>query len=102
MKANEDIMMITNDGTIIRTPADGIPLYGRPAAGVIVMKLSDGAKLVNFALTECEKEKDEDEEAAVEAVEAVESVEAAEAEEIPAAEASDNTVDGFVTDIIDE
>ncbi len=56
---DEDIMMITNDGTIIRTPADGIPLYGRPAAGVIVMKLSDGAKLVNFALTE--KEKDEDE-----------------------------------------
>ncbi|MBQ9995911.1 MAG: DNA gyrase subunit A [Clostridia bacterium] len=86
VKADEDIMMITNDGTIIRTPADGIPLYGRPAAGVIVMKLSDGAKLVNFALTECEKEKDEDEEAAVEAVEAVESVEAAEAEEIPAAE----------------
>ena len=59
VKADEDIMMITNDGTIIRTPADGIPLYGRPAAGVIVMKLADGAKLVNFALTE--KEKDEDE-----------------------------------------
>ena len=58
VKADEDIMMITNDGTIIRTPADGIPLYGRPAAGVIVMKLSDGAKLVNFALTEKEKEEE--------------------------------------------
>ena len=58
VKTDEDIMMITNDGTIIRTPADGIPLYGRPAAGVIVMKLSDGAKLVNFALTEKEKEEE--------------------------------------------
>ena len=102
VKADEDIMMITNDGTIIRTPAAGIPLYGRPAAGVIVMKLSDGAKLVNFALTE--KEKDE------EAAEASgETAESAEAEAVPdaepaepAAEAADNTVDGFVTDIIDE
>ncbi len=54
VREDEDLMMITNDGTIIRTPVDGIPLYGRPAAGVIVMKLSDGAKLVNFALTEKE------------------------------------------------
>ncbi len=66
VKSDEDIMMITNDGTIIRTPADGIPLYGRPAAGVIVMKLSDGAKLVNFALTEKEKDEDEPAEAAAE------------------------------------
>ena len=90
VKADEDIMMITNDGTIIRTPADGIPLYGRPAAGVIVMKLSDGAKLVNFALTE--KEKDEEHEI-VEVTDilnggdgSAEAVPAAEAEEIPAAE----------------
>ncbi len=75
---DEDIMMITNDGTIIRTPADGIPLYGRPAAGVIVMKLSEGAKLVNFALTE--KEKDEDETV----TETVTPPTAAETEELPA------------------
>ncbi len=82
VKADEDIMMITNDGTIIRTPADGIPLYGRPAAGVIVMKLSDGAKLVNFALTEKEKDEDEPAEAAVEteAVPAEAETEAAPAE----------------------
>lgn len=61
VREDEDILMITNDGTIIRTPADGIPLYGRPAAGVIVMKLSDGAKLVNFALAEQEKDEDEGE-----------------------------------------
>ncbi len=74
VKEDEDVMMITNDGTIIRTPADGIPLYGRPAAGVIVMKLTGGAKLVNFALTE--KEKDEDEAAVTETVEVAEPAEA--------------------------
>jgi DNA gyrase subunit A len=87
VKADEDIMMITNDGTIIRTPADGIPLYGRPAAGVIVMKLYDGAKLVNFALTEKEKEEDEAAPAAESDViegEAAEITDEAEAEEIPA------------------
>lgn len=85
VKEDEDIMMITNDGTLIRTPADGIPLYGRPAAGVIVMKLADGAKLVNFALTE--KEKDEEEAAApTENAETVEVVKPADAEEIPAAD----------------
>lgn len=70
VRADEDLMMITNDGTIIRTPADGIPIYGRAAAGVIVMKLSDGAKLVNFALTEKESEEDDGE--AVEEAEVVE------------------------------
>ena len=79
VKADEDIMMITNDGTIIRTPADGIPLYGRPAAGVIVMKLSDGAKLVNFALTE--KEKEEEAPAAE-----TEAAEPSETEPVPAEE----------------
>ncbi|MBQ7312628.1 MAG: DNA gyrase subunit A [Clostridia bacterium] len=84
VKADEDIMMITNDGTIIRTPADGIPLYGRPAAGVIVMKLSDGAKLVNFALTE--KEKEEEAPAAE-----TEAAEPAETEPVPAEEPAEAT-----------
>ncbi len=56
----DDILMITNDGTLIRTPADGIPMYGRGASGVIVMRLSEGASLVNFALTEKESEEDMD------------------------------------------
>jgi len=46
---NDDIMLITTDGTIIRTPVAGIPFYKRSAGGVIVMRLSDGAHIVNFA-----------------------------------------------------
>ncbi len=46
---NDDIMLITTDGTIIRTPVSGIPFYKRSAGGVIVMRLSEGASIVNFA-----------------------------------------------------
>jgi len=59
VKPEDDILMITNDGTIIRTPADGIPMYGRSASGVIVMRLSEGSSLVNFALTESEVDEDD-------------------------------------------
>ncbi len=52
----DDILMITNDGTIIRTPVSEIPFYGRSAGGVIVMKLDEGAVLVNFAKVENEEE----------------------------------------------
>ena len=42
-------MLITNEGTIIRIPVAGIPTYSRAAGGVIVMRLSESAKIVNFA-----------------------------------------------------
>ncbi len=53
---NEDIMLITNDGTVIRTPVSGVSVYGRTAAGVIVMRLSEGATIVNFAKVQKEEE----------------------------------------------
>jgi len=48
VKEDEDIMLITSEGTIIRTPVAGVPVYGRSASGVIMMRLADGHKLVNF------------------------------------------------------
>ena len=41
-------MMITNSGTIIRTPVRDIPTYSRTAGGVIVMRLAEGQNIVNF------------------------------------------------------
>ncbi len=64
VQSDEDILMITDDGTMIRTPVDGVPVYGRAASGVIMMRLADGKKLVNF--TAMQKE---DEEASEEAEE---------------------------------
>ena len=55
VKEDDDLMMITNDGTIIRIPVEGIPTYSRSAGGVIVMRLSEGASIVNIARVESEK-----------------------------------------------
>ena len=59
VKEDEDLLMITDSGTMIRTPADGIPTYGRAAAGVIVMKLADDSKLANFTVLAKAEEEDE-------------------------------------------
>ena len=57
---NDDIMIITNEGTIIRTPVSDIPVYSRTAGGVIVMRLDDGASIVNFERLKPENEIDEE------------------------------------------
>ncbi len=46
---DDDLMLITDDGTIIRTSVKEIPIYGRTASGVIVMRLDENSKIVNFA-----------------------------------------------------
>lgn len=45
---DDDLMMITDAGTIIRTPVCDIPHYSRTAGGVIMMRLAEGQSLVNF------------------------------------------------------
>ncbi len=62
----DDIMMITDSGTIIRTPAKDIPSYSRTAGGVIVMRLSEGQSLVNFTKVQREEEVEEEAEEATE------------------------------------
>ena len=52
----DDVMMITDQGTIIRTPVAGINLYSRTASGVIVMRLAEGSSIINFARLEREDE----------------------------------------------
>ena len=56
-----DIMMITDSGTIIRTPVAGIPTRSRSAGGVIVMRLGEGQQLVNFTVVAHEDETDDEE-----------------------------------------
>lgn len=48
---DDDIMMITSDGVIIRTHTAEISTYSRQTQGVRVMKLDDGVKLVSVATT---------------------------------------------------
>jgi len=60
----DDIMLITNDGTIIRTHVSEIPVYGRAASGVIVMRTNEDSFIVNFAKVATVDEKEIDEEKA--------------------------------------
>ena len=59
---DDDLMMITDAGTIIRTPVCGVPSYSRTASGVIMMRLSEGQTLVNFTKVKREEESLEDSE----------------------------------------
>ena len=45
---DDDLMMITDGGTVIRTPLSEVPTYSRSAGGVILMRLGEGHSLVNF------------------------------------------------------
>ena len=77
---DDDLMMITDAGIIIRTPASDISVLSRIATGVIVMRLDADRYIVNFTKVakESEKETEETEETA-EATEAVEITENPEA-----------------------
>ncbi|MBO5945194.1 MAG: DNA gyrase subunit A, partial [Clostridia bacterium] len=57
---SDDIMIITNEGTIIRTPVSNINVYSRTASGVIIMRLSEGSYINN--ITRLEKEEKIEEE----------------------------------------
>ena len=52
----DDIMIITNDGTIIRTPARQINCYSRTATGVIVMRPKEGSLIYSFTCLPSEQE----------------------------------------------
>ncbi len=72
---DEDLMMITDQGTIIRTPVDGISLLSRSASGVIVMRLPEGQYIANFTKVQKEPVKSiEDEEISEETAEKVDLI----------------------------
>lgn len=49
---SDDLMFISSDGVIIRTPCDQIRLMGRVAKGVRVMRVNEGQRVVAFTRTE--------------------------------------------------
>ncbi len=62
VQPGEDILLITDDGTIIRTSVDDIRVCGRNTQGVRLMRVAEGSQVVGVARAEAE----EDEEAAPE------------------------------------
>ena len=47
---NEDVMLVTDAGVIIRTPVRDIRTCGRASQGVIIMRMEENAKITRFAV----------------------------------------------------
>ena len=60
---DDDIMLITNEGTIIRTSISGINVYSRTASGVIIMRLDETSTIKKVARLEKQEEIDAESEA---------------------------------------
>lgn len=70
---DNDIMIITDDGVIIRTPVEEIRQCGRNSQGVIVMRTGEDVKVISIARTD--KEEDDDDTESVDATEPTETTE---------------------------
>ncbi|MDR2670427.1 MAG: DNA gyrase subunit A, partial [Oscillospiraceae bacterium] len=57
---DDDVLIISDDGTIIRMAASGINCYSRSAQGVIVMRLAPSANVIGVARTAREEEPDDE------------------------------------------
>jgi len=55
VKPDEDLLLITDDGTIIRTRVDDIRICGRSTQGVRLMRVADGCQVVGVARAEAEE-----------------------------------------------
>ena len=59
VNGDEDIMVITDTGVVIRTGVSNISQTGRSTLGVKVMKLYQDSKIMTFTLVHPEEENDE-------------------------------------------
>ena len=57
---DDDVIVIADNGTIIRFNASNIRICSRPSKGVMVMKLADGSKIVTIARSPHEDTDDSD------------------------------------------
>ena len=69
VREDDDILIISDDGTIIRMAAADVNVYSRTAQGVRVMRVSEGTKVISLARVPQEEDKNQTEEAAEEATE---------------------------------
>ncbi|MBQ4651269.1 MAG: DNA gyrase subunit A, partial [Oscillospiraceae bacterium] len=54
VRGDEDVLVITDDATIIRMSVDRISLLGRATQGVRVMRLAEGSRIISMETTEKE------------------------------------------------
>ena len=59
INTDEDVIMISSDGVVIRISAGDISTFARPAKGVRVMRVDEGARLVTVSRAAAETESDD-------------------------------------------
>ncbi len=69
VREDDDILIISDDGTIIRMAAADVNVYSRTAQGVRVMRVSEGTKVISLARVPQEEDKNQTEEATEETTE---------------------------------
>ena len=55
----EDLLLVSDDGTILRTDAGAISVYGRSTQGVRLMRVAGGSRIISIACTEKEEAEEE-------------------------------------------
>ncbi|MGN1005707.1 MAG: DNA gyrase C-terminal beta-propeller domain-containing protein, partial [Aristaeellaceae bacterium] len=70
---DEDLLLITSDGTVIRTPVNSISVLGRNTQGVRLMRVGEDSKVVCVARAEPEPEEEPENDVETEATEATET-----------------------------
>ena len=63
VREDDDILIISDDGTIIRMAAADVNVYSRTAQGVRVMRVSEGTKVISLARVPQEEDKNQTDEA---------------------------------------
>ena len=71
---DDDILMISDDGTIIRMGAETISTFGRATQGIRLMRLTGDSKVISIARTDKEEEAEMEGELEAEAETAAEAV----------------------------
>ena len=56
---DDDLLVISDDGTIIRMDVAEISVYGRATQGVRLMRVSEGSRVISIARTPKEGSEDE-------------------------------------------
>ena len=54
----EDILVVSDDATMIRMAADSVSLQGRSTMGVRIMRLSEGSRVISIEKTDSDSEED--------------------------------------------
>ena len=55
-----DLLLVTDDGIVIRTHVDSVPIQARSTQGVRIMRVAEGRAVISVTTTDAEEDRDDD------------------------------------------